>query len=391
MALSFRHRKFGKYTALIVTLLFLNVLLYLTVDISTTLSATFSISNKGDSRSYDLSSSHNLVPYYQKCRYNPEYISPGMEQYGAMYHGILTKQLIYKHVFKAGGTTIQKGIRTLIHDKKLINLTFLKKKKKFKRLIDSVLVSTDFVRAKDGLFLKDINKYIDKDALIFTFIRDPISKALSAFFEINFRAYFSQSRTIYRRRIINNLNFKNWKQYKDLDGMTAFQHFIDIIYKRTKQNVPSKAIYPRNYFIDPHFAPNLFFLMHNGQQNKSLSYYFIGDLKNLGNDLPKLLNGYLSDEQLKNNGDLLMEKYFPSQRNRNNATTDPILARQSHNRLRHDAKYNLKSSQLGDDYIKKLCEIYFMDYLCFPSFRLPSQCDLDSLMEHIGVELQIIP
>ena len=347
--------------------------------------------------------SHNLLPYYKRCVYKPEheYLPPGMDEFGAMHYGILSKVLLYQHVFKAGGTTIMSGIKSLIRDQKMLNLTKITKKFAARTQLkkNSILISSEFETKYKGLFRDEIDKYVDKDALIFTFIRDPLSKTLSAFYEINWRAYFGETnlqKKIYRYRLHQSLGISAWWKYTKIDAMEAFQRFIKRIYRLTRQ-VTNVTAHKKNYFtdhyIDTHFAPNLFFLMHNGQQNKSLKYNFIGNLDNLSKDLPQLLNGYLIDDELKYNDSLLMEQYFSHQRDRNDTKNDEVFHNEKYldaALLYFDRRYNLKISQLKDDYVKLICEIYWMDYLCFP-FNLLSQCNLTYLMDkHYGIDLQLL-
>eukprot|EP00483_Globobulimina_turgida_P011003 UN11024 len=47
-------------------------------------------------------------------------------------------------------------------------------------------------------------------------------------------------------------------------------------------------------------------------------------------------------------------------------------------------KYQLEAGDLGDDDIKRICEVYWMDYICIP-FHMPNACNLtELLLRHYG-------
>ncbi len=263
-------------------------------------------------------STDNLISYYRSCIYKPKHRPSSTNEFAAMYYGIISKELIYQHVFKAGGTTIIDGINNLYRDHK-IKLTQTNFTKKGIELLNVFMLKQRSVKRID------IDANINKDALVFSFIRDPVSKVLSAFFEVNWRAYFPSHHDKYLDRrddIIHSLGLSEWSDYAKIDGMDAFKMVIVKIYElKDKESV---EVYLWDNYLDTHFVPKLLHLMPNGVQNNSLPYNFIGNLNNLGNDLPQLLDEYIIDKDLKNNADLLMDKYFPHQRNRMN-TNDSIF------------------------------------------------------------------
>eukprot|EP01084_Bolivina_argentea_P121624 215538_1 len=63
--------------------------------------------------------SHNWVPYFFRCNFSTHLVNIN-PIIGEVF---LTKELVYFHVFKAGGSTIQNGLEKLIKQKQLINFT----------------------------------------------------------------------------------------------------------------------------------------------------------------------------------------------------------------------------------------------------------------------------
>ena len=84
---------------------------------------------------------------------------------------------------------------------------------------------------------------------------------------------------------------------------------------------------------------------------------------------------FLIDEELKRNRTKLMD--FLQNRRVRGVDNDHLEL----------SKFSLERSQLSENDISNLCDIYWMDYLCFP-FDIPNECDLDKIYnEHYGVEL----
>ena len=93
---------------------------------------------------------HNWLPYYLRCSINNTFgMKNGSPHRGGKLWGRSNEALRYLHIYKAGGSTIWTGIRKLQEQK---------------------------------LFVTNNTRQYT-----FTFIRDPISKFLSGFFEVNLR------------------------------------------------------------------------------------------------------------------------------------------------------------------------------------------------------------
>ena len=60
---------------------------------------------------------------------------------------------------------------------------------------------------------------------------------------------------------------------------------------------------PKN-FLNDHFASNSWFL------KRFFKYNFIGNLYNLKNDIPQILNKFIDNKKYKKNSTKLMKKYF---------------------------------------------------------------------------------
>ena len=97
-------------------------------------------------------------------------------------------------------------------------------------------------------------------------------------------------------------------------------------------------------------------------------------------DLFEILQPFIKDEKLKNNQSLL-EEYFFHERDRHNSEYG----------VKSVQKYSLEDEQLSDEDIINLCDLYWMDYICFP-FDMPKQCDIKKLLnDHYGKEVVYKP
>eukprot|EP01083_Nonionella_stella_P139205 424133_1 len=309
---------------------------------------------------------HNWAPYYLRCKYMP---LDGSAQSNRWFEeGIVTKELIYSHIFKAGGTTIQRGILKLIENNKIIDLTpFL----------------TDHVKIVHGGITYNnydkVTQFMDDDTVSFSFVRDPLSKFLSAFFETSSRieAMPGGGHIIPAMRNIG-LSLSKYLEQPPLDtlhtvlGKIKQEH--DLFYTRHRN---SRRLFPANY-LNAHYRPNMFFLMPTSNRDKSLKFRFIGNTAEMNNDLPQLIEPFIIDPELQNNSKLLMEQYFGHERNRQ--STDYVT--------RKVQRFNIDKLELSDQDIQNICEIYWLDYLCFP-FEIPEQCNIRDLMnKHYGKDVE---
>merc|ERR1712228_262795 len=133
---------------------------------------------------------------------------------------------------------------------------------------------------------------------IFTFVRHPISKYISAFLEVNKRYFDTKLYPIYAKKRETRLKMMNmtWLEYKNASPLKILRMTLDIQLASGE-------------YIDRHFAPNVYFL-----NAMSINYNFIGNLESLNNDLPQIF-GYdtkYSEE--------FMQEYFVRQRQAGNDT-----------------------------------------------------------------------
>eukprot|EP01083_Nonionella_stella_P040494 109887_1 len=290
--------------------------------------------------------SHNWAPYYYRCNY---LVNRSLDKRQWCAEAFVTPDIFYNHVFKAGGTTIQGGLIHLTADKKLTNLN---------KLHSEYVVPGGEIANNPEFSLKNMFEFLNEDALRFTFLRDPIDKFLSAFYEAHYRISKDEFD-------VNTLPLRE-RENPDLSTIQILRIWIAFIMQQPLEF--------RN-FINDHARPNTYFLQ-TGNWSLTMPLNFIGQLNHLSEDLPKLLLPYINDVELKANETLLMETYF---RRRN---------KKLQNEYESLRKYEVNRSQLNSFDIMKICELYWLDYLCFP-FELPKQCDLEQLiLNHYGVDIE---
>eukprot|EP01084_Bolivina_argentea_P104307 186778_1 len=315
---------------------------------------------------------HNWLPYYLRCNYKPKQDVNDSKIFNfilGIRYGVLSNELIYSHIFKAGGTTIKMGIQKLQHDNKT-SFTSL------------------YVNDNGGLSKQDIEYRINNShTFAFTFVRDPISRFLSAFYEYNRRAIlysgYNRGKQI-SHQILNQFGMK-LSQYKHSDPMKLLRDiFINTMLRNS------------NTYLNDHFVPNMLFLIDQKNKSFNFNYNFIGNIQELDNDLPQIMEPFIRDEKLKNNSYSLMQTYFSRKRHRTNKYSD--YSSQS-NIAQHIGdrnkkllnKFNVKESMLDDVDINNLCNVYWLDYICFP-FDIPIQCNLtDIIIRHYGIDVEYKP
>ena len=119
----------------------------------------------------------------------------------------------------------------------------------------------------------------------------------------------------------------------------------------------------RHIYFDSHLKPQLLFLL--GVNGKPLNFSYIGYISNMAKTFPALIEKYL------NVSEITVLEHFKHKRSR-------------FDKEYGDPKYNLQYSQLSKQDFLIICELYVIDYMCFP-FLMPSFCDQTYLFKrHIG-------
>ena len=253
------------------------------------------------------------------------------------------KNFLYSLIFKAGGTTIINGMGKYFANKSEYGYPQYEER------------GLNHYRANE--FFK-IMESMNANAMmnIFTFVRHPISKYLSAFLEVNKRYFDSKRYPNYlkiRTKVLEMMNI-TWLQYTKMTPIKILRMTLD------KQLESGEN-------IDEHYAPNAYFL--NAMR---INFNFIGHLQSLNNDLPQIL----SDGEI--DSDEFMEKYFFRRRDSNDTqwTTNDLQ--------QTIEGFHLDISQLSAKDISNICELYWMDFMSLP-FELPKECDIDKLIvKHYG-------
>ena len=238
--------------------------------------------------------------------------------------------MIYYHIYKAGGTTIQKILSQLVtkhmvdfggkFDGDHINRHVIW----WKYLINAYNNNTKYLLNKiKPKLLNDSNIYK------FTFIRDPIERFLSGFYEIN-RSNFAKT------------------DLKNMSGIELLRKLIVSIKTRLKSDEDIDA------YLNWHLWPNYKFL--SDENWRPIQFDYIGYSKNINHDLPIILKPYLLNQTFQD--EHIMKNLY----------------RDINDKIKNvNNKYLIKPSMLTDSDIGDICSLYWMDYLCFP-FDVPAQC-----------------
>ena len=412
--------------------------------------------NRNNDRNHDLSwllsSDHNWASYFDQCKVFGGSLTKDKFDVSL----IFPKKLAYIHVFKAGGTTIMRGISDLFESNKFkfnssdINIIMRNGHNMNISYFEKLMGKKSQRKFKLNVNNKSNSKSIPITIpTTFTFVRDPIKKFLSAFFEINKRILsrhynnitnYSQSKASKKENLLNfdyivntfdhngTLLVKHWifEMYQRLQARLSHNQVTnhvtnrdrarhargsgvhiasneEIFYRKTRDNA--------HFFLNVHNFPNMLFL------NKNIKFDFIGNLDNLNFDLPLIMKPYIKDKKLismidketkmymddDNNDDddvefsNFMYQWFYQSRNRHSAEYLQMFGKSNNNNKGINRKnnrkvdidsilenYNLEMNDLDDQDIQQLCQIFWIDYLCFP-FDLPRQCNLTTLfLQHFG-------
>ena len=381
---------------------------------------------KHRSRNRFINMTTNWVSYFESCTFN---YFDAKDLFAEI---TLTKEVSYCHIYKSGGTTVMHGLNELIDEKRLIDFTLYCDPNGKKRARNSNGNDFSGIKISDYLnFVYDINSINSQvinnitrfefvnDNLLFTFVRDPIDKFLSAFYEIyrrviqthfcmlgNYTCQDFNKKGKTGDIIIKRKQKQKQKTNKDkirydngmIDWNVAFQFYqnkssfillekwIDLLYERNSPNSLANTMNVErlrnnfNYhYFNPHNWPNIAFL------NKKMQFEFIGNLKNIVSDLKVILRPYFREKYLKDKTmvDKEIDRIFDSSKH--------FIPRDRHSKqyIQHETDpvmvpiinaFSFERQRLTDQHIFKLCNIFWVDYVCFP-FQIPPQCNLSQIKE----------
>lgn len=217
----------------------------------------------------------------------------------------LSNHLCFTHVHKCGGTTVMNLFKYLYSN----------------QYLDALYHPKDFYE-----WLFDLK---DRDIMLFTFVRDPVDRFISAFYEMK------------RRHNEMNGNYRKSKE-SDLKEMRSLLN--DMLALKERNEFPWK--------FDKHLWPQMLFLIdHRGEV---LEYNYIGMMDNMEMVLP------LFFEQYENVSSEIVSEFLKEN-----------IHRDSRSR-KHDkvyAKYTeyVSRDDLNDQDERMIRSVYWIDYLClFP-------------------------
>lgn len=249
--------------------------------------------------------------------------------------------------------------------------------------------------------IHDINQYnynYNKE-YEFTFVRNPMSRFFSAFHEVNvlgirrcLDANDDENGEIDMscndQQTLGGINMhQRWdsilSHYKNNNVTGLLKEWINIMYDRQLNwmmndlnfysHLNSISYWRYYYFFNFHVYPNVLRLFHIQSNN----WNFIGNIQTLNQDLPKILSPYLKNktrQRVENNADKFMKRTFYHQHDRYSIHQYREEMTQAFVKDISDLKIEID----GDEYINKLCQIYWIDFMCLP-FQVPDECNLTQM------------
>ena len=299
---------------------------------------------------------NNLAPFLNRCALNRSVFASNHNEWAEMF---LNSRLGFVHNFKAAGTTVQESLHRLAKRGKLRG--------------EFVLNQTGDVLRWNRRFLAQ-SQYTERRAewlevmsavFLFSMVRDPIERVLSAFFEVSAR----QSGT----RLFQRLGIDGLQGIHRLRALLT--HFVRAkethLMTDRKKRVQMKSLWSG----EAHLHPQTLFLLA-----ADLSFFpfdFVGDLKDFDAAMRAILFEFVWPylEEHPRFIDYALTSY------RRRAGNPRFYG----DALRSD--FNLERANLSDADVRMICEVYWVDYLCLP-FKVPAQCNVTELMrKHYGAHL----
>ena len=226
-----------------------------------------------------------------------------------------------------------------------------------------------------------LDEFINNDTITFAFVRDPVDRFLSAFYEAHYRELKAED---FRSGMKGRGRGKSGIETVRLwigEILLRMDMEREVLLNRSanargrRRRLPWTPIVDGTPYINSHLVPNMRFLV--GQHYKtSIPFNFIGDLKHFAEDFPQIIEPFILDEEMKRNHSKLME-LMEHKKVRTNDNWDFELN-----------KYHIERAELSDEDVVRICDMYWLEYMCLP-FELPEPCDVNKLIEeHYGVDVE---
>ena len=131
----------------------------------------------------------------------------------------------------------------------------------------------------------------------------------------------------------------------------------------------------------------MWFLTEHGTPWKPWPMNFVGNVTEIKEDLFQILmaflwNGTMSEKEAREE----FESQYLQGRDRHSSGYVDGMEQEGGAKLKGDKlqKYQLEVGDLEDDEVRRICELYWMDYICIP-FPVPKACNLtELLLRHYG-------
>eukprot|EP00484_Ammonia_sp_Unknown_P023086 CAMPEP_0197040368 /NCGR_PEP_ID=MMETSP1384-20130603/17088_1 /TAXON_ID=29189 /ORGANISM="Ammonia sp." /LENGTH=538 /DNA_ID=CAMNT_0042471111 /DNA_START=21 /DNA_END=1637 /DNA_ORIENTATION=- len=303
----------------------------------------------------------NMVAYANRCQINA--IGRGGRQFGGLLSGDplmshLSTQIGFLHVYKAGGTTVRDTMNNVLPG----------------------LGRTIWHNYRGHL------REFMTSLFMFSFIRDPVTRAISSYFELH-------------RRNETDICKNN------MAGVDSFRFMSTMMNNRMDCSLANKNKYAKmkdltvgEIYFNMHIMPQMYFLTEGQNPWKPWPVNYVGNMTELTdatfevmwdfywNSSDYLEHHKLNDDQKISYEDAKkeFEKHYHHGRDRHYKKY--FEGGERHGVIVGDQakRYQIELDNLSDDDIRDICNLYWMDYICLP-FDIPKQCNLtELLLRHYG-------
>jgi len=208
------------------------------------------------------------------------------------------------------------------------------------------------------------------ELFLFSFVRDPVDKFLSSFYEVHTRNHSSDR--VWRKLEVD--------QYSGIERMRNLLRFFR---DNTRDHMIRRKGYRSGHGIrgstvwrgEPHFHPQMLFLWRRDFQ--FLPFDYIGEMAQFERALTMILDEFSDHfhEWPEEHGRIIRHL-----RRREEEQTKGRYHRKQHYEGAVGKEYFITREDLSDEDFEAICDVYWMDYICLP-FDVPKQCDIEKMMD----------
>eukprot|EP01083_Nonionella_stella_P118304 353152_1 len=302
---------------------------------------------------------NNWLSFANRCQLNKTRFIRNFGDFNTLW---MNSKLGYLHNYKCGGSSVQSAL----HQLSQIDLKGDYVYNDTRRSHASLFVNSPRFLNESGWNTNPDKWYrILSHMFLFTFVRDPVDRFLSSFYEVHTRSHAAD-------RIWSAL------QVSQYSGMQRMRKLLELYQENINEymmNSTTKIRAAKIWKGEHHFHPQMLFLW--SQRFDFLPFNYIGEMTHFDEAMHMIMDEF--SEYFHEHQDEY-HRFVKHLRNRQETHSSEKFKKKKNYMNVTKRNYYITRDELTDKDIESICEVYWADYICMP-FEIPKQCNIQRLLD----------